>query len=110
MPRQNQIVAVVIKHYGTGLYRTCVSLAKDNMVSLGTYGDERSASDKIGEFWKAYDEGQIKHPDDLSRLIGEPSTATHFSPTSGLSSTSGHIPEAMPLDGQGEPRATPVAT
>lgn len=71
MPRQQQIIAVVIKQYGTGLYRTCVSLGKGNMTYLGTYRDERSASDKIGQFWQAWDEGQIRQPEDLSRLIAD---------------------------------------
>ena len=74
MPRHHQIIAVVIKQYGTGLYRTCVSLGTGNMTYLGTYRDERSASDKIGEFWKAWDEGQIRQPEDLATLITEQSS------------------------------------
>ncbi|MFM8395358.1 MAG: hypothetical protein ACKOB4_15700 [Acidobacteriota bacterium] len=74
MPRHHQIIAVVIKQYGTGLYRTCVSLGTGNMTYLGTYRDERSASDKIGEFWKAWDEGQIRQPEDLASLITEQSS------------------------------------
>jgi hypothetical protein len=85
MPRQQQIIAVVIKQYGTGLYRTCVSLGKGNMTYLGTYRDERSASDKIGQFWQAWDEGEIRQPEDLSRLIAE---GGEGSPTTGSSAES----------------------
>jgi hypothetical protein len=71
MPRHHQIIAVVIKQYGTGLYRTCVSLGTGNMTYLRTYHDEQSATEKIGQFWKAWDEGQIRQPEDLATLITE---------------------------------------
>lgn len=79
MSRQKQIIAVVIKQYGTGLYRTCVSLGKGNMTYLGTYGDERSATEKIGQFWKAWDEGQIRQPEDLQQLVSDQPVATPLS-------------------------------
>jgi len=69
MAHQNQVIAVVIKQYGTGLYRTCVSLDKDNVTFLSTHKDERSANETISQFWKAYDEGQLKTPEDVATFI-----------------------------------------
>ena len=65
MARRNQVIAVVIKQYGTGLYRTCVSLNRDDVTFLSTHKDERSANETIGLFWQAYDEGQLKTPADV---------------------------------------------
>jgi hypothetical protein len=69
MARRNQVIAVVIKQYGTGLYRTCVSLDKDDVRFLSMHKDERSANETIGLFWKAYDEGQLKTPEDVEIFI-----------------------------------------
>jgi hypothetical protein len=69
MARRNQVIAVVIKQYGTGLYRTCVSLGKDDIIFLSTHKDERSANETIGLFWRAYDEGQLKTPEDVATFI-----------------------------------------
>ncbi|MCI0339160.1 MAG: hypothetical protein L0226_16430 [Acidobacteria bacterium] len=69
MARQNQVIAVVIKQYGTGLYRTCVSLERDNVTFLSTHKDERSANETISLFWKAYDEGQLKTAEDVDTFI-----------------------------------------
>ena len=69
MARRNQVIAVVIKQYGTGLYRTCVSLGKDDITFLSTHKDERSANETIGRFWQAYDEGQLKTPEDVATFI-----------------------------------------
>ena len=72
MRRHQGIIAVVIKQYGTGLYRTCVSLNRENSVCLGTHDNEGSANERISQFWKAYDEGTIRHPDDLLGLVEAP--------------------------------------
>jgi hypothetical protein len=69
MARRNQVIAVVIKQYGTGLYRTCVSLDKDDITFLSTHKDERSANETIGLFWRAYDEGQLRTPEDVATFI-----------------------------------------
>jgi len=66
---RHQILAVVIRQYRTGLYRSCVSLGRGNLVTMGTHEDERSAEESLDLFWKAYDEGTIGHTDDLLRLI-----------------------------------------
>jgi hypothetical protein len=69
MARRNQVIAVVIKQYGTGLYRTCVSLNRDDVTFLSTHKDERSANETIGLFWQAYDEGQLKTREDVESFI-----------------------------------------
>ena len=69
MPRKNQIIAVVIMQYATGLYRTCVSLGRDNITYLGTHKDERSANEALNHFWRAWDEGQLKTPEDVAGFI-----------------------------------------
>jgi hypothetical protein len=69
MARRNQVIAVVIKQYGTGLYRTCVSLDKEDVTFLSTHKDERSANETIGRFWQAYDEGRLKTPEDVTAFV-----------------------------------------
>jgi hypothetical protein len=69
MARRNQVIAVVIKQYGTGLYQTCVSLHKDDVTFLSTHKDERGANETIGLFWQAYDEGRLKTPEDVATFI-----------------------------------------
>ncbi len=69
MARRNQVIAVVIKQYATGLYRTCVSLDRDDMTFLSTHKDELSANETIGLFWQAYDEGRLKTADDMATFI-----------------------------------------
>jgi hypothetical protein len=69
MARRNQVIAVVIKQYGTGLYRTCVSLNRDDVTFLSTHKDEWSANETIGLFWQAYDEGQLKTREDVETFI-----------------------------------------
>ncbi|MCI0663100.1 MAG: hypothetical protein L0220_18700 [Acidobacteria bacterium] len=70
MARRNQVIAVVIKQYGTGLYRTCVSMEQDNVTFLSTHRDERSANETINLFWQAYNEGQLRTPEDMALFIG----------------------------------------
>lgn len=80
-PERQQILAVVIRQYRTGLYRSCVSLNQGNLVTMGTHEDERSAEESLNRFWKAYDEGEIRHSDDLLRWLtpASPSTPTVLS-------------------------------
>src|SRR5262245_11560232 len=68
-PRQNHVIAVVIKQYGTGLYRACVSLDRDDVTFLSAHKDERSANETINLFWRAYDDGQLKTPEDVASFI-----------------------------------------
>lgn len=75
---RDQVIAVVIKQYGSGLYRTCVSLDKDDVTFLSTHKDERSANETISLFWRAYDEGQLKTHEDVESFINaiHPKTPT----------------------------------
>ena len=81
------VMAVIIRQYGTGLYRSYVSLSRDNSVCLGTHSDEQSAADRLNHFWKAYDEGAIRTPEDLTGLIDSsitsPDTAVPPPPEAG---------------------------
>ncbi|HKX30183.1 MAG TPA: hypothetical protein VJ302_21010, partial [Blastocatellia bacterium] len=67
--RQNQVIAVVIKQYATGLYRACVSLHRDDVTFLSSHKDERSANETINLFWRAYDEGRLQTREDLATFI-----------------------------------------
>jgi hypothetical protein len=69
MSRRNQVLAVVIRQYATGLYRACVSLEKDKINFLSTHKDERSAIETIDLFWQAFDEGSLKTPEDVVAFI-----------------------------------------
>lgn len=90
---RQQILAVVIRQYRTGLYRSCVSLNQGNLVTMGTHEDERSAEESLNRFWKAYDEGEIRHSDDLLRWLAPSLPA---------------IPSALPESGEGRvPGCTP---
>ncbi len=65
----NQIIACVVRQYGTGLYRSCVSLNKGSTICLGIHNDEQSASDTINQFWEACKKGEIKQPEDVSLFL-----------------------------------------
>lgn len=59
------LIACVIRQYGTGLYRTYVSLDKNNTVCLSTHQDEASATEMINRFLETYQQGQIKTLEDV---------------------------------------------
>jgi hypothetical protein len=65
----NQIIACVVRQYGTGLYRSCVSLNKGSTICLSVHDDEQSASDTINQFWEACKKGEIKQPEDVSLFL-----------------------------------------
>lgn len=69
MVRQKQIIACVVKQYGTGLYRSCVSLNKGSTICLSTHDDEQSANETINQFWEACQKGEIKQPEDVSLFL-----------------------------------------
>ncbi len=72
MSVQNQIIACVVKQYGTGRYRSCVSLNKGNTICLGTHDNEQSATETINQFWQFWEEcpkGENRRPEDLSLFI-----------------------------------------
>jgi hypothetical protein len=64
-----ELIACVIRQYGTGLYRTCVSLDKNSTICLSTYQDEASATETINRFLEAYQKGQIKTLEDILIFI-----------------------------------------
>jgi hypothetical protein len=67
-PRK-ELIACVIRQYGTGLYRTCVSLDKNNTICLSTHQDEASATETINRFLEAYQKGQVKTLEDILIFI-----------------------------------------
>ncbi|HMV50672.1 MAG TPA: hypothetical protein PLD20_12830 [Blastocatellia bacterium] len=72
MSVQNQIIACVVKQYGTGRYRSCVSLSKGNVICLSTHNDEQSATETINQFlqfWEACPRGETRQPEDVSLFI-----------------------------------------
>ena len=69
---QNQLIACVVKQYGTGLYRSCVSLNKGNVICLSTHNDEQSATETINQFWQFWEacpKGESRRPEDVSLFI-----------------------------------------
>lgn len=66
---RNQIIACVVRQYGTGLYRSCVSLNKGSTICLSTHNDEQSANETINLFWDACQKGEIKQTEDLSLFM-----------------------------------------
>jgi hypothetical protein len=63
---RNPILACVIKQYGTGLYRTCVSLDKGHTVFLSAHPDEESATETINRFQEACRDGTVKTAEDVT--------------------------------------------
>src|SRR5262245_42577438 len=69
MEPRNQLIACVIKQYGTGLYQAWVSLDKGHTACLGSHHDEAVATETINRFLDVYQEGQIKtHKDILTHI------------------------------------------
>ena len=68
---RNQIIACVVRQYGTGLYRSCVSLNKGSTICLSTHDDEQSATETINRFWHLWEarKGEIKQPEDVSLFL-----------------------------------------
>ncbi len=69
MLTRNQIIACVIRQYGTGLYRSCVSFNKHDTVCLSTHDNEQSATETINLFWEACKKGEIKRFEDLPLFL-----------------------------------------
>lgn len=63
---RNPILACVIKQYGTGLYRTCVSFDIGHIVFLSAHPDEESATETINLVQEACRDGTIKTAEDLT--------------------------------------------
>ncbi len=69
MAPRNQLIACVIRQYGTGLYQAWVSLDKSHTICLGTYQGEANATETIDRFLETYQEGQIKTLKDILAFI-----------------------------------------
>ena len=67
---RNPILACVIKQYGTGLYRACVSFNKGHTVFLSAHPDEESADETISRFQEACRDGTIKTAEDVKSFAG----------------------------------------
>jgi hypothetical protein len=65
MIQRNPILACVIRQYGTGLYRACVSFNKGHTVFLSAHQDEESANETINRFHEACRDGTIKTAEDV---------------------------------------------
>ena len=66
---RNQLIACVIRQYGTGLYQAWVSLDRSNTICLGAPQDEASATELINRFLESYQEGRIKTLEDILTFI-----------------------------------------
>ncbi len=69
MVHRNQVFACVIKQYGTGLYRACVSLNKGHTIFLGAHPDEESADETISRFQDACQDGLIETAEDALSFV-----------------------------------------
>ncbi len=69
MVPRGQLIACVIRQYGTGLYRTCVSLDRNSTICLSTHQDEAIATETINRFLETYQERQIKTLEDILIFI-----------------------------------------
>ena len=65
MTYRNPILACVIRQYGTGLFRACVSFNKGHTVFLSSHHDEESANETINRFQEACLDGTIKTAEDV---------------------------------------------
>lgn len=75
MISRNRFLACIIRQYGTGLYRACVSLDKNSAICLSTYQDEASAMEMINRFLEGYQQGEIRTIEDVSSFIASNCTA-----------------------------------
>jgi hypothetical protein len=71
MEPRKELIACVVRQYTSGLYRTCVSLDRNNTICLGTHPDEASATKTINQFLETYQDGQIKTLEDILLYIKE---------------------------------------
>ncbi|MFN0112878.1 MAG: hypothetical protein ACKVZH_28800 [Blastocatellia bacterium] len=68
---QNQIIACVVRQYGTGQFRSCVSLNKGSAICLSTHDDEQSANETINRFWQFWDskKGEVEQAENVSLFM-----------------------------------------
>ncbi len=66
MIEQSQSMACVIRQYGTGLFRSCVSLDGRTSLCLHSTPDERLAGEIISRFLEARERGEIRTSEDVA--------------------------------------------
>ncbi|MGH9803381.1 MAG: hypothetical protein ACRD82_23710, partial [Blastocatellia bacterium] len=68
---RNQIIACVVRQYGTGQFKSCVSLNKGSTICLSTHDDEQSATESINRFWQFLEskKSEINQPEDVSLFM-----------------------------------------
>lgn len=69
MSPHNQLIACVIKQYGTGLYRAWISLDRGHVACLGAHQDEEGATETINRFLEIYRDEQVKKPEDVLTCV-----------------------------------------
>jgi len=68
---RQEMFACVIRQYGTGLYRSCVSMGEKETYCLGTHQDENTAMASVNRLLEARRNGDIRSPDDLLAFIDQ---------------------------------------
>src|SRR5262249_50712651 len=69
MKNPHKLFACVIRQYGTGLYRACVSLSENNVIHLGTHQNEAGAYETMNRFLEAEQNGEMKTAEDVAAFI-----------------------------------------
>jgi hypothetical protein len=69
MSPRNQLIACVIKQYGTDLYRVWVSLGEGHTACLGSHHEEADATETINRFMEIYLGGEMRVPEDILTYI-----------------------------------------
>lgn len=75
MKNQLKLFACVIKQYGTGIYRACVSLDRDQLIYLGAWPNESTAFETMSRFLEAQRKGEVKTAEDIVAFIASLQTA-----------------------------------
>ena len=66
MKHSLELFACVIRQYGTGLYRACVSVEEDQLVYLGSYQNESKAHETMSRFLDARRSGEVSTAEDVA--------------------------------------------
>ncbi len=66
MKEQFKLFACVIRQYGTGIYRACVSLDRERLVCLGSWPSEAKADETMNRFLEAHRRGEVRTADDVA--------------------------------------------
>lgn len=69
MNTRKSIITAVIRQYGTGLYKACVSLEPNQSVCLNIYINEAEAEDTIERFKSAVVKGDINSMENVYNFI-----------------------------------------